>query len=79
MSSVMATRLEGKTILVTGASSGIGQSIAREFARISPKSLKIILAARRVEKLKDLAAEIGKEVGEGVKLLPVQLDVGKPE
>lgn len=75
----MAKRLEGKTILVTGASSGIGQSIAREFARSSPKSLRIILAARRVEKLKDLAAEINKEVGDGVKLLPVQLDVSKPD
>ena len=75
----MAKRLEGKTILVTGASSGIGQSVAKEFARTSPTSLKIILAARRVDKLKDLAGEINTEVGSGVKLLPVQLDVSKPD
>ena len=79
MSSVMAKRLKGKTVLVTGASSGIGQSVAREFARTSPKSLKIVLAARRVERLKELAAEIKKEVGEGVKVLSIRLDISKPE
>lgn len=79
MSSAMAKRLEGKTVLVTGASSGIGQSVAKEFARTSPKSLKIILTARRVDKLKETAAEIQKEVGDGVNVLPVQLDVSKPE
>jgi 3-hydroxy acid dehydrogenase / malonic semialdehyde reductase len=79
MSSVMAKRLEGKTILVTGASSGIGQSVAKEFARTSPKSLKIILTARRVEKLKEVAAQINEEAGDGVKVIAVQLDVSKPE
>jgi 3-hydroxy acid dehydrogenase / malonic semialdehyde reductase len=79
MSSAMAKRLDGKTILVTGASSGIGQSIAKEFARTAPKSLKIILAARRVDKLKEVAAEINKEVGDGVNVLPVQVDVSKPD
>jgi 3-hydroxy acid dehydrogenase / malonic semialdehyde reductase len=75
----MAKRLEGKTVLVTGASSGIGQSVAKEFARTSPRSLKVILTARRVEKLKEVAAEIHEEFGDGVKVLPVQLDVSKPE
>ena len=79
MSSAMSKRLEGKTILVTGASSGIGQSVAKEFARTSPKSLKIILTARRLEKLKGVAADIQKEAGDGVKVLPVQLDVSKQE
>jgi 3-hydroxy acid dehydrogenase / malonic semialdehyde reductase len=79
MSSAMAKRLEGKTVLITGASSGIGQSIAKEFAQTAPKSLKIILTARRLEKLKELAAEINKEVGDGVKVLPVQLDIRMPE
>ncbi len=79
MSSAVAKRLEGKTVLVTGASSGIGQSVAREFARTSPKSLKIILTARRLEKLQKVAADIQTEVGDGVKVLPVHLDVSKPE
>lgn len=75
----MAKRLEGKTILVTGASSGIGKSTAKEFARTSPNNLKIIVTARRLEALNELAAEIKAEVGEGVKVLPVKLDVSNPE
>jgi len=78
-SSAMGKRLEGKTILITGASSGIGRSTALEFARTSPKNLKLILAARRVDTLKEIAGEIVKEVGEGVKVLPIKLDVSKPE
>lgn len=75
----MAKRLEGKTIVVTGASSGIGKSTAKEFARTSPKSLKLILTARRIDTLKEIAAEIKEEVGDGVQVLPVKLDVSNPE
>ncbi|KAK8127397.1 hypothetical protein PG984_008505 [Apiospora sp. TS-2023a] len=79
MSSAVTKRLEGKTIVITGASSGIGRSTAFEFARTAPKNLKLILTARRIDSLKEIAAEITKEVGDGVKVLPVQLDVSKPE
>src|ERR1700710_1210380 len=78
-SSAMGKRLEGKTIVITGASSGIGKSTALEFARTSPKNLRLILTARRIDTLKELAGEIKKEVGEGVKVLPFKLDVSKPE
>ena len=61
--------------VVTGASSGIGRSTAVEFSRTSPGSLKLILTARRLDTLKDLAEAIKKDVGEGVKVLPVKLDV----
>lgn len=77
--SAMSKRLEGKTVLVTGASSGIGRSIAQEFARTSPNNLKIILTARRIDTLKEVASEIEKEVGAGVKVLPVKLDISNPK
>jgi 3-hydroxy acid dehydrogenase / malonic semialdehyde reductase len=79
MTSTMGKRLEGKTILITGASSGIGRSTAFEFARTSPANLKLVLAARRVEALEEIKADIEKEVGSGVKVLPVKLDVANPE
>ncbi|OAA64581.1 NAD(P)-binding domain protein [Niveomyces insectorum RCEF 264] len=77
--SAMGRRLEGKTILITGASSGIGKATAFEFARTSPKSLKLVLAARRIDNVQQIAADIAKEVGGFVKVLPVQLDVSKPD
>lgn len=79
MSSAAAKRLSGKTIVITGASSGIGRSTAIEFARTSPQDLRLILTARRIDALKEVAAEITKEVGDGVKVLPVELDVSKPD
>jgi 3-hydroxy acid dehydrogenase/malonic semialdehyde reductase len=79
MSTAMAKRLEGKTVLITGASSGIGKSTAQEFARTAPKNLKLILTARRIDSLKQLATDITNEVGSGVQVLPVQLDVSKPD
>lgn len=75
----MSRRLEGKTIVITGASSGIGRSTAVEFARTAPKDLKLVLTARRIDTLKEVAAEITKEVGPGVKVLPVKLDVSSPD
>ncbi len=49
-----------------------------EFARTSPKNLKLILTARRIDTLKEVAAQIEKEVGSGVKVLSLKLDVSKP-
>lgn len=78
-SSAMSKRLEGKTIVITGASSGIGRSTAIEFARTSPKNLRLILTARRIDTLKQIAEEIKKEVGDGVKVLPFKLDISSPD
>ena len=78
-SSAMSKRLEGKTIVITGASSGIGRSTAIEFARTSPNNLRLILTARRIDTLKQIAEEIKKEVGGGVKVLQFKLDVSSPE
>lgn len=79
MASAAAKRLAGKTVLITGASSGIGRSTALEFARTSRDNLRIILTARRIDSLNELASRITQEVGQGVKVLPVKLDVSNPE
>ncbi len=58
---------QGKTVLVTGASSGIGEALAREFARLGAN---VVLGARSVDKLEQIVAEIreagGKAIGVGV-------------
>lgn len=77
--SAAANRLAGKTILITGASSGIGRSTALEFARTNPKGgLRLIITARRIDILNELATEIEEKFGDGVKVLPIPLDVSNP-
>lgn len=78
MSTRQAERLKGKTIVITGASSGIGKATAIEFARTQPDDLKLILTARREDVLKEVAKEI-ESFAKGVKVLPVKLDVSSPE
>jgi short-subunit dehydrogenase len=48
------------TVLITGASSGIGAALAREFSR---QGWRVALVARRLEKLEVLAGEIRAEGG----------------
>jgi NAD(P)-dependent dehydrogenase (short-subunit alcohol dehydrogenase family) len=56
----MQTDLKEKIALVTGASSGLGAQFARTLAA---SGALVVLAARRVERLKDLRAEIEAEGG----------------
>lgn len=67
-------RLKGKTAIVTGASSGIGVGIAKEFVL---EGVNVVLAARRIEKLVELQQEL-EALGKG-KVLAVQTDVSNKE
>jgi len=69
----MSFDLSGKTALVTGASQGIGEGIAR---RLSGAGARVIIAARNEEKLEALASEL-RDGGAEAHVLP--LDLADPE
>lgn len=52
--------LKGKTVLVSGASSGIGEACAKHFASAGAN---LVLIARRVERLVKLAEDLSRESG----------------
>lgn len=63
--------LKDKVVLITGASSGFGEDAARLFAK---EGCKVVLAARRLDRLQALAAEIQNAGGEAL-AVPVDLNV----
>ncbi len=67
--------IKGKVVIVTGASSGIGEATARAFGR---EGAKVVLAARRVDKLQIVAEEV-KTINSQAETLIVQADLSKLE
>jgi short-subunit dehydrogenase len=67
--------IKGKVVVVTGASSGIGEATARQFGR---DGAKVVLAARRVDRLEALSQEISA-MNTGAETLVVQADLSKLE
>jgi NADP-dependent 3-hydroxy acid dehydrogenase YdfG len=65
--------LEGAVVVVTGASSGFGELTALRFARAGSR---VVLAARRLDRLQALAERIGAEGGSAI---PVACDVTELE
>ncbi|WP_165748434.1 SDR family oxidoreductase [Cellulophaga sp. Z1A5H] len=56
----MKNNIEGKVVVITGGSSGLGEATARYLAE---KGAKIVLGARRLNKLEVIADEIRKNGG----------------
>lgn len=65
----MSQNIEGKVVVITGASSGLGEATARLLAS---RGASVVLGARRAERLKSLAEELTVESG---KALAVATDV----
>ena len=62
------------TVVVTGASSGIGREVAR---RLAARRHGVVLVARREERLRELADEL--EAAHGVRASVVVADLGEPD
>ncbi len=65
----MSNNIEGKVVVITGASSGLGEETARHLAE---KGASVVLAARRSERIESLAEDIKEKGG---KALAVTTDV----
>ena len=65
----MANDVAGKVVVITGASSGLGEATARH---LSTLGATVVLGARRVDRLQSLADEL---VGRGGKALALATDV----
>ena len=63
-------RLKDKTVLITGASSGIGEACAKLFAEAGAN---LLLCARRIDKVKSLTRQL--KTNFGIKAHAVELDV----
>ena len=69
----MKNRFVNKVVIVTGASSGIGEAIAREFAR---NGSKVVLAARSEESLAKIVSQI---ISDGFEASYIKTDVSIEE
>ncbi len=55
--------IQGKVVVITGASSGIGETTARHLAG---RGAKVVLGARRTDRLAAIVADIERSIGEAV-------------
>jgi NADP-dependent 3-hydroxy acid dehydrogenase YdfG len=69
----MSNNIDGKVVVITGASSGNGEATARH---LSAQGATVVLGARRVDRLKSLADELSHNGG---KALAVPTDVTRYE
>ena len=66
----------GKTILITGGSSGIGEELSYQFAKLGAR--KLILAARRIPELERVKKACLK-LNPKIEIEILELDLAEPE
>jgi len=66
--------IKGQTAIVTGASSGLGVTFSETLAE---RGVNLVIAARRYEKLAEVADDISRKYG--VRVVPVKADVSQEE
>ena len=62
-----------KTVLITGASSGIGYELAKVYAG---NNYNIVIVARRKERLEKLKKEIGSSISDKISVTLIEKDLG---
>lgn len=70
----MNQRLQGKTVLITGASGGLGERLAY---RCAEYQANVILVARSIHKLEQIKKDIEEKYG--IQVTTYQVDIGKQE
>lgn len=69
----LSNNIEGKVVVITGASSGLGEATAKH---LSAQGAIVVLGARRVDRIQSLAQEL---IDKGGKALAMATDVTRHE
>eukprot|EP01084_Bolivina_argentea_P180777 312318_1 len=77
VSNINKTYFDNRCIWLTGASSGIGKSIAFHIASIKPKNCTLIISARRENKLNDIKNNILNKVYSNITIIILPIDLSK--
>ncbi len=62
----MSNNIEGKVVVITGASSGLGEAAARH---LCAQGASVVLGARRADRIRSLAGELTGRGGKGLAMV----------
>jgi len=71
----MSNNIEGKVVVITGASSGLGEAAAR---LLSGDGASVVLGARRVDRIQSLAGALTAKGGKALAVARINNGVSAP-